>query len=502
MKPLKKLASQTVVYGLSSILGRFLNYLLVPLYTYAFAATAYGVVSEFYAYAGFFAVFLGLGLETAFFRFRTREGLKEPEAYGAALIILIPANLIFLGLVMGYRETLAEWLRYPDHPEYLVWFSAILAMDAICSLPFARLRAEERAIRFASIKLTEIFLTIGLNVLFIVGFPLLRVRWPDPLWDRILNPEIGVGAIFLANLMGSACKALLLVPEFRRIDFAGGLRWIRPMLVYALPMVVIGFAGMINEMLDRAVMKYWLPYDLATNLRMLGIYGACYKLSILMTLFVQAFRYAGEPFFFSISGKSDAKQAYATVMRYFVVFCSLIYLVVVLFIDIFQYFIGEEYREGLAVVPILLMANLWLGIYVNLSIWYKLTDRTGLGAWVSLLGAALTVALNIAWIPKYGYLGAAWATLACYGAMAGVSWLLGQIFFPVPYPAFRILSYLILCVGVTRLQPYLVTEAHLGSLVSGALLLAGYLIVIAGFEVWPLLRRHRGVAPMADTAKS
>jgi O-antigen/teichoic acid export membrane protein len=490
MKSLRKLASQTVVYGLSSILGRFLNYLLVPLYTYVFAAEAYGVVSEFYAYAGFFAVLLGLGLETGYFRFRTRPGVGDASAYGAALGVLIPANLIFLGLIISYREPLSIWLRYPEHPEYVVWFSLILATDAICALPFARLRAQERAIRFAAIKLTEILLTIGLNLLFILGIPAFRLKWPQFPWDQWLNPDIGVGAIFLANLIGSAAKWGLLLPEFRRIDFAGGLRLIRPMLRYALPMVIIGFAGMINEMLDRAILKYLLPYDLATNLRMLGIYGACYKLSILMTLFVQAFRYAGEPFFFSMAGRSDAKQAYALVMRYFVICCSGIYLGVVLFLDVFKYFIGEEYREGLGIVPILLMANLLLGIYINLSIWYKLTDRTSWGAWVSILGAALTVALNVALIPKYGYVGSAWATLVCYAAMVLLSWVLGRYFYPVPYPVVRIGAYLLSSVGLTLAQPLVELRLGLNAIAAGALLLGGYLLLVTALEVWPLLRQR------------
>lgn len=491
MKSLRKLASQTVVYGLSSILGRFLNYLLVPLYTYVFAAEAYGVVSEFYAYAGFFAVFLGLGLETGYFRFRGRPGVMDASAYGAALWVLIPANLLFLGLIITYREPLSIWLQYPEHPEYLVWFSLILAADAVCALPFARLRAQERAIRFATIKLTEILLTIGLNLLFILGFPALRLKWPELPWDQWLNPDIGVGAIFLANLIGSAAKWVLLWPEFRRIDFAGGLRLIRPMLRYALPMVIIGFAGMINEMLDRAILKYLLPYDLVTNLRMLGIYGACYKLSILMTLFVQAFRYAGEPFFFAMAGRSDAKQAYALVMRYFVICCSGIYLGVVLFLDVFKYFIGEEYREGLGIVPILLMANLLLGIYINLSIWYKLTDRTGWGAWVSILGAVLTVALNVALIPEYGYVGSAWATLACYATMVILSWALGCYFYPVPYPLARIGGYLMLSVGLTFAQPVVELRLDLGAMMAGVLLFSGYLLLVTAFEIWPLVRRRR-----------
>ena len=227
---------------------------------------------------------------------------------------------------------------------------------------------------------------------------------------------------------------------------------------------------------------------------MLGIYGACYKLSILMTLFVQAFRYAGEPFFFSIAGRSDARRSYAMVMRYFVICCSMIYLGVVLFLDVFKYFIGEEYREGLEVVPILLMANLMLGIYVNLSIWYKLTDRTGLGAWVSLMGALITLGLNIAWIPTFGYVGAAWATLVCYGAMALISWLLGRYFYPVPYPVWRISGYLVLSVGLTLAQPFVMAVAQIGSLMAGAVLFGLYLIPIGFFEIRPLMRRERGGA--------
>lgn len=494
MKPLKKLASQTVIYGLSSILGRFLNYLLVPLYTYVFPAGAYGVVSEFYAYAGFFAVLLGFGLETGYFRFRTRQGVTESAAYGAALSFVLPANLFFLGLVIGFREPISTWLQYPDHSEYVVWFSLILATDAICAVPFARLRAEDRAFRFAGIKLAEILLTIGLNLLFLLGFPLFRVWWPEWPWDQILDPKIGIGAIFLANLLGSGVKWVLLLPEFRRIDFRAGAQILKPMLIYALPMVVIGFAGMINEMLDRAILKYLLPYDLATNLRMLGIYGACYKLSILMTLFVQAFRYAGEPFFFALSGRSDAKRSYALVMRYFVICCSFIYLLVALFLDVFKYFIGEEYREGLGIVPVLLMANLFLGIYVNLSIWYKLTDRTGLGAWVSILGAVLTVALNVWWIPEYGYIGSAWATLVCYGAMAFVSWALGRYFYPVPYPVFRIMFYLGVCAAMTEAQSQVMARFALDSFSSGAILMAGYLVLVLGVEGVPFLLKRSGGA--------
>ena len=483
MNPLRKLASQTAVYGLSSILGRFLNYLLVPLYTYTFPAEAYGVVSEFYAYAGFFGIVLVFGLETGYFRFRHREDAHAAAAYPAALGFLTAANLLFVFLVFALRQPLAEWLRYPSHPEYAVWFALILALDAISALPFARLRAENRAWRFAGIKLGEIFIGIGLNLWFLVYWPRLAAAWPESAWFLGYDPSIGVGYIFLANLCASACKLLFLLPQFGGLRFRGTLGVLRPLLAYSLPMVVIGFAGMVNEMLDRALLKYLLPYDLATNLRQLGIYGACYKLSILMTLFVQAFRYAGEPFFFAQAGRADAKRTYALVLRYFVSFCVFVFLLVTLFMDLFQHFIGREYREGLDIVPVLLLANLCLGVYVNLSVWYKLTDRTGMGAWVSAIGAAISIGLNLWWIPLLGYRGSAWGHLVCYGCMALLSYLLGRRYYPVPYPLGAITGYPLLGLALFFGHGWLVAALGWNSLALGGLLLALYLCLAGLVEI-------------------
>ena len=481
MSPIRRLASQTAVYGLSSILGRFLNYLLVPLYTYSFAARDYGVVSEFYAYAGFLSVILGFGLETAYFRFRATLG--EPKAFQTAFWLLLPLNGLFLlGAIEG-REEIAKALHYPDHPRYVVYFALILAADALGGLPFARLRAEEKALRFAGIKLTEIGLTVGLNLWWVLGSDSESVLSAPSLLGVDLA-GLGIEAIFVANLVASLVKLLLLAPEWLRIGggWKGGAP--RSMLGYALPMVVVGLAGMVNEMLDRVALKHLLPGDFEANLRELGIYAACYKLSLLMTLFVQAFRYAGEPFFFAYARREGAREIYARVMQYFVIFCGAIYLLVVLFLNEFQYFVGEEYRAGLAVVPVLLMANLFLGVYVNLSIWYKLTDRTGLGALLSLLGAALTVALNVAWIPRYGYLGAAWATLACYAAMAVGSWWLGRHFYPIPYPLGRLGGYLILVLALAAAQAPLMAILSLSNEVAGALLLGAYGLIALGVEGW------------------
>ncbi len=483
---IKKLASQTAIYGLSSIFGRFLNYLLVPLYTYYFSAAQYGIVSEFYAYAGFFSVLLLFGFETGYFRFRDKAEIQRDVAYSTALIFVLVINLLFLGLIVFVNNELSSSLNYATHPEYVLCFSAILTLDALSAIPFARLRAQNKAFVFAGIKILEILISVLLSLFFIVYCPkalaLNAESWVKPFY----NPNLGISYIFLANLMASAFKFIVLIPQFL------GLRWgfnralFIKMLRYSLPMVVIGFAGIINEMLDRALLKFLLPYDPETNMQMLGIYSACYKLSILMSLFIQAFRFAAEPFFFAYADKDDAKAVYAKILNYFVIFCVFIFLLVSLYIDFFKYFLGAEFRVGLKVVPVLLMANLFLGIYVNLSIWYKLTDRTLLGACVSLTGAVITVLLNIWWIPLFGYEGSAWATLICYVFMALISYLLGRRYYPINYNLIRILAYISLGIGLFLSKD--VIPVHFAWqtpwLISTALL-AMYLLIVLFVESIP-----------------
>lgn len=479
---IRKLASQTAIYGLSSIFGRFLNYLLVPLYTYYFSAEEYGVVAEFYAYAGFFSVLLLFGFDTGYFRFRDKELAGGDKAYATALWFILLVNTGFFVLILSINPWLSNLLNYAEHPEYVLCFSLILILDAISSIPFARLRAENKAFRFAAIKIIEILITVGLSLFFIKFCPTLYADKAYSLIAQYYDPDIGVGYIFIANLIASVCKFFLLVPQLL------GLRWgfhaalFNRMLRYSLPMVVIGFAGIINEMLDRVLLKQLLPYDLPTNMKMLGIYSACYKLSILMSLFIQAFRFAAEPFFFSYSGNTDARSIYAKVLRFFVIFCVFIFLLVTLFIDFFKYFVGPEFRVGLDVVPVLLLANLFLGIYVNLSIWYKLTDRTLIGAFVALCAATLTIVLNVWWIPEYGYMGSAWAHLIGYAGMALVSYVLGRIYYPVDYDVLRILAYIGLGLGLyeANLQLQAIVFWPPGVL-AGALLML-YLLIATLFE--------------------
>ena len=490
MNPLKRLASQTAVYGVSSVLGRFLNYLLVPLLTYTFAPAQYGVVAEFYAYMGFLAVLLTFGLETGYFRFRAGGEQTPAVVYATALRVLLVANLAFLLGAWLLRQPAADLLRHPLHPEYIWWCAAILALDSIGAIAFARLRAENRALRFAVVKVLEIALNVGLNLVFILGLKAAFETDPGSSLGRLWDPAIGIGYVFIANLAASLLKLLMLTPQFRGAlaGFDGAL--FRRLIRYSLPMVVIGLAGIVNEMLDRAALKYLLPYDDATNMAQLGIYSACYKLSILMTLFIQAFRYAGEPFFFAYAKRADAGRTYAIVLNWFVICCVFLFLLVTLFLDVFQYFVGAPYREGLGVVPVLLFANLLLGIYVNLSIWYKLTDRTLMGAGVSLIGAAITVTVLLTLIPRFGYAGAAWAHLACYSAMVVISYLLGRRYYPVPYDLKRVFGYLALGLGLYGASRVLVAGMGWGALPVGFALMALFFVLVFVADGRVLIRRR------------
>ena len=440
MNPLKKLASQTAIYGVSSIVGRFLNYLLVPIYTRVFDRAEFGEVSEFYAYTGFLTVLLTFGMETGYFRFSKSE--DENRTYSTTLIFLSAISLLFGALAFLLSPKLGSVLHYSDHLEYFGWFGLILAFDTIGAIPFARLRNENKATHFAGVKIIEIMVNIGLNIFFIVICRSAFDKNPDSFFGKFYSPAIGVGYVFIANLAASAVKLLLLSPQLRGMAYGFDSVIFRKILSYSLPMVIIGLAGVTNEMLDRAMLPHYLSGTVLENREQTGIYGGCYKMSILMSLFIQAFRFAAEPFFFAHAAKDGSRKTISDVMTWFVIFCCFIFLMVTLYMDLFARFIGENFRVGLPIVPILLLANLFLGVYVNLSVWYKLTDRTMMGAYVSIGGAVVTIILNILWIPTMGYMGSAWATLICYGLMALVSYILGQKYYPVPYETLKVCAYI------------------------------------------------------------
>lgn len=451
MNPIKKLASQTAIYGVSSIIGRFLNYLLVPLYTRFFSTAEYGVISEFYAYSGFLIVLLTFGMETAVFRFAKDESSTTSQS--TILRFLLSSSSLFIVCIAVLSPFLATQLHYQGYEYYFVLFAFILGADALGAVPFASLRLDERPTRFAFVKLTEIAVNIGLNLLFVFA----KQRYDAGVnsgWSIFYDPSIGVGYIFIANLISSLVKLILLSDLFYKIGISSDFTLLKKIIRYSLPMVIIGFAGIINEMLDRSMMKFLLPGTVRENLSQLGIYSACYKISIVMSLFIQAFRFAAEPYFFSIYKSENSRQVYADVMDWFVWFCTGIFIVVTVFLDEFGLFVGKDFRVGLNIVPILLLANLLLGIYVNLSIWYKLTDRTMLGAGVSIFGAGITVILLYILVPLYGYTGAAWTTLICYALMAITSYLLGKKYFSVPYRLGNMVIFILLCIGIWLLSSF------------------------------------------------
>lgn len=442
MSTLKKLFSETAIYGLSSIVGRLLSYLLTPLYTYNLIPSEYGVVTEMYAYVTFLGIILTYGMETAFFRFYTGESNKK-SVFATSLVSLLSTSFLFLLLIWAFRIPLATILNGSGNPEmaaayasYIVWFAWIVSIDAITAIPFARLRANNRPIRFAMIKLVNIFSYVFFNLFFILGIPYLKSHGYLTWLTGFFEQEKLVNFIFLSNLISSSLTLFMLLPELRFSfkDF-DQLLWNR-MIKYAIPILIMGLAGMVNETFDRIMMKYLLPLPAEDIMHQIGVYGACYKLSIIMSICVQAFRYAAEPFFFSRHQEGGGRKIYAQVMTYFVFGCCLVFLGTMLYMDAIKFFIGKtgsQFLEGLLVVPYLLMANLCLGVYYNLAIWFKLTDRPIYGSYMSIFGAILTLFLNWIWIPQLGYLGASYTTLVCYGAMMLISYAWGQKHFPIEY---------------------------------------------------------------------
>ncbi len=464
MSKIKKLAGQTAIYGISTILGRLLNYLLVPLHTYVFTATSqYGVVSELYAYLTFLKIIYTFGMETAFFHF-SHKIEDSPKVFSTAFTALILTTVVFSSFFLIFHQPIADWLQYSQHPEYIFYVVGIIGFDALAAIPFARLRFLEKPRKFSFIKVSNILITVFLNIFWLFLCPwIMKENFHDILPQvqnflnhylggliaYVYNPEIGVGYVFIANLIASGLTLVFLYKEILQFQLRVTFSLLKQMVAYSMPLVFLGLAGMINEAIDRILLKQLLPYSVEENLSQVGIYAACYKLSIFMTLVVQAFRYAAEPFFFSEAKQgNDPGQTYALVLKYFIFLGAMIFLGVSFYIDILKYFIAPAYHAGLHVVPILLMANLFLGIFFNLSIWYKLTEKNHLGAMIAIFGALVTIGLNVWWIPLFGYTGSAWATFFSFFSMVVVSYTLSRSYYPIPYNIPKVLFYLVLAVGL------------------------------------------------------
>lgn len=446
MSSIRSLIGQTAIYGLPTIVGRLLNYFLVPLYTAPgkFSPADYGVLSELYAWVTFLIILLPLGMETAFFRFLNSKDDKE-EVFRNSFLTVIGFSVIFFLVILAGSQGIANWMGYPDHSQFIVLMAAIVSIDAITALPMAKLRSENKAKRFATIHFSAIIVNIGFNLIIIYAL----FQPSDPMEAVLL--------ILLANVLASSVKIIGTYSDFIKMKWKYNRQLAIDMLKYSLPLVVAGFAGMINETLDRVMMKPLLVGTGKTTreaLHEVGVYSACYKLAMIVTIFLQAYRYAAEPFFFAQIKNKDRNKIYAKIMNYFVAAVCLVFLGVSLNIDVFKYFIrSEEFWAGLGVVPILLLANVFLGIYYNQSIWYKLSGQTKFGAYIAIGGAAITIAVNVVFIPLYGYWASAWATLVVYALQMVASYLLGQKYYPIKYNLRKFALYLGLALflfGVSR----------------------------------------------------
>lgn len=478
--PLKKLASQTAIYGVSSIVGRLLNYFLVPFYTRIFTTEQFGVVTEMYAYVAFLVVILTYGMETAFFRYSANTG-RPARVYSTILLSIVSTSAMFILLCSLFSVPLGELLGYPNHTEYVIWFAFIVGLDAISAVPMAQLRQLNRPRRFMVVSMANVMVNISLNLFFLVyckGEYDMHGEQANWLVKLCYNPEIGVGYVFISNLIASVVKIIMLSPQMFKIELKYDVALMRQMLKYALPLMVLGLAGIVNETMDRVLLKHLLDLPEAEALAQLGIYGACYKVAIIMSLGIQAFRYAAEPFFFSQEKDKNALKTYAAVMRYYVILAAFMFLGITLFLDVVMLFVGEDFREGQKVVPILLVAYLFYGIVFNLSFWFKLSERTTWGAAISIVGALVTIGLNFLLIPIIGYMGSAWATLSSYAVMMLISYALSNVYYPIPYDLKRIGLYLFLAGGIYVLSLYIQPESGWYSYAVATLLLGVFVVAV------------------------
>lgn len=427
MANLKSLAKDTAIYGLSSIVGRFLNYLLVPLYTHYMPKDSgdYGISTNVYAYTALILVILTFGMETTLFRYANDERCKPDTVFSTAFATVGSLTAVFLLLVFGFIGPISNSLGYAEHPDYLLMMAVVVALDAIQALPFSYLRYQKRPIRFASLKMLFIVINIALNVIYFV-----------------LLGKTSVFYVFFINLLCTGLITFFFLPDLFRIKWKFDGKLLREMFSYSWPILILGIAGILNQVADKIIFPLVYPDAADANVQ-LGVYGSCVKIAMIMAMITQAFRYAYEPIVFAKSKDSDKTQYYASAMKYFIIFTLLAFLCVMGWMPVLKLIIGADYREGLGVVPIVMMAEIFMGIYFNLSFWYKLIDKTIYGAWFSLVGCIVLVAINIIFIPKIGYWACAWGGLAGYGTAMVLSYIVGQKKNPIPYPMLDIIYYFI-----------------------------------------------------------
>lgn len=476
MASLQSLAKDTALYGMSSIIGRFLNYLLVPLYTAKISAASggYGTITEVYAYVALLYVLLTFGMETTLFRFLNRSDLEPQRVYATTLAAVGGVGLFFFASVVVALPWLSQAMGYPEHPEYIWMMAATVALDAFQAIPFCYLRYQKRPLKFVSLKLGFIVLNILLNMVVFLVLPAV-----------VEGFNIQVGYVFAINLL---CTSLITLGFWRELF----VRWqvdsalLRRMLAYAWPILVLGIAGILNQTADKMIFPRLVPGD--TGKVQLGIYGAVGKIAMIMALITQAFRYAYEPFVFAVAKEgndSDNRRTYALTMKYFIIFTLFAFLAVMAYLDVLRHLIGRDYWSGLRVIPIVMLAEIFMGVYFNLSFWYKLTDRTIWGAWFSGAGCIVLIAANILFIPQYGYMACAWAGVAGYGTAMLLSYFVGQHYYPIAYPLRSIGGYALLTAvlfgAMMAVQAFVPSLAL--RLVCNTLCLALFLAVVVRFDL-------------------
>ncbi len=433
-------------YGVSSIAARFINYLLTPYLTFKFTASQYGEMSIVYSAIPFINVVFTYGMETTFFRFANHADKKQ--VYNTTSISLIFSTILLTVLLVLLQHPLSVLLQVTAHPEYLSMSAAMIALDALCIIPFAKLRQDNRPVKFAMVKVGGILINIISIYIFLSICPRLLAQNPNHWIGKYFDPQWAVGYVLLANVIQNGITILLLSKEMLGFEWKFDRILWRDMIKYSLPLILVGFAGMINETFDRIMLGWWAPVSSVDAAKgEVGIYSACYKLSILISLAVQAFRMGAEPFFFKQAQEENAPKVYARVMKFFVITLCFMFLMVAMYLDVWKLFIrNPKMWVGLKVVPILLLANMFLGIYYNLSVWYKLGNKTIAGAYITLIGAAITLLINWLLIPYFSYMACAWATFACYGSMMVISYIWGQKEYRIPYATKKLVAYLIIVV--------------------------------------------------------
>ena len=475
MANLKSLAKDTAIYGLSSIVGRFLNYLLVPLYTHYMPKDSgdYGVSTNIYAYTALILVLLTFGMETTLFRFANDSKYKPDTVFSTAMSVVASLTAVFLLLIFGFIGPISGALGYTEHPDYLLMMAVVVALDAIQAIPFSYLRFQKRAIRFASLKMLFIVLNIAMNVIYFV----------------VLG-KTSVFYVFFINLLCTGLITFFFVPDMFRIQWKFDSQLLKMMFSYSWPILVLGIAGILNQVADKIIFPLVYPDEAQANVQ-LGIYGSCVKIAMIMAMITQAFRYAYEPIVFAKNKDADKTEYYATAMKYFIIFTLFAFLCVMGWMPVLKYIIGADYREGLGVVPIVMMAEIFMGIYFNLSFWYKLIDKTIYGAWFSLAGCIVLFAVNILLIPTYGYWACAWGGFAGYGTAMILSYIIGQKKNPIPYPLKSIALYFMTAMVAFALMEW--GENYLpawGSFLFSNLMILGFIVMIIKKDL-PLSRLNQ-----------